>query len=206
MNKISSGKVFLLGLITLVGMGGLGFWLLSLSADLDIKYFFLGNPDISIYLQILIGLAIGAVFAYFAQYITTRPFFKETKDYYDQILDSINVNYFGMFFIAISAGIGEELMFRGFVQHWLGISVTAVLFVMLHGYLNPQKKPLFLYGIYVTFFAVIMGLLAKYLGIVSAMAAHFIFDFILLLYSANEDTKPEPDAVEDDLNKNDNVN
>lgn len=89
-------------------------------------------------------------------------------------------------FIALFAGVGEELFFRGIVQrlfikgtrsHWAGIIITAVLFSALHiqffGFV-----PRVLLG-------VLLGAIYWYSGSLwTAIAAHFIYDafFIVLSY------------------------
>ena len=86
--------------------------------------------------------------------------------------------------IALFAGVGEELFFRGWLQGlltdrfavWLGISIASVVFGLLH----------YLSGTY----AIYAGLTGLYLGViyqVSAnlyivMAIHTLYDFIALVY------------------------
>ena len=89
-------------------------------------------------------------------------------------------------FIAVFAGVGEELFFRGVLQRllikafkspWAGILVTAFLFSALHvqffGFI-----PRFLLGI-------LLGAVYWYSGsLLTAIVAHFIYDafFIILAY------------------------
>ncbi|MBK7566807.1 MAG: CPBP family intramembrane metalloprotease [Bacteroidetes bacterium] len=46
-----------------------------------------------------------------------------------------------MLFLSFCAGVGEELLFRGAIQPWLGIWLTALLFIFYTD-LNPKDKPL----------------------------------------------------------------
>ena len=62
----------------------------------------------------------------------------------------------------------------------LGIWVTSILFVLLHGYLNPFNLPLTYYGIYMVLVIGVLGLMTEHIGIVTAMIAHTLIDVILL--------------------------
>jgi membrane protease YdiL (CAAX protease family) len=94
--------------------------------------------------------------------------------------------------VAIMAGVGEEIFFRGFLQLWLG------------GLLNPWVALLLvsiLFGVvhYVSHaYALFAGLIGLYLGLVLmltgnlfvAIAIHALYDFVALLYLLRE--KPAP--------------
>jgi len=82
--------------------------------------------------------------------------------------------------ISICAGVGEELFFRGALQPWLGIPVTAVVFVAIHGYLDPRDKRLFLYGTLLTLCMMVLGWMAEVQGLVGPMVAHTLIDILLL--------------------------
>jgi uncharacterized protein len=88
-----------------------------------------------------------------------------------------------IFFIALFAGVGEELLFRGVVQRiliklfkspWAGIIVSAILFSALHmqfyGFL-----PRFMLGI-------LLGVIYWYSGSLwPAIIAHFLYDALLIV-------------------------
>jgi uncharacterized protein len=89
--------------------------------------------------------------------------------------------------IALFAGVGEELFFRGWLQSvlinrfevWLGILITSAIFGLLH----------YLSGAY----AIYAGLTGLYLGVIFhlsgnlyiVMAIHALYDFIALVYLLN---------------------
>ncbi len=103
--------------------------------------------------------------------------------------------------IAAAAGVGEELLFRGFLQQWLtvhwgdpvGIVVAAVLFGVLH--------PLTLsYAVVASLFGLILGVLVVATGnLWSAIAAHALYDFLAILYlgrtSGGSPSLPEAGSV-----------
>ena len=62
----------------------------------------------------------------------------------------------------------------------LGVWFTAILFVLLHGYLNPFDLSLTVYGIYMVLVIGVLGLMTEYFGILTAIIAHTLIDIILL--------------------------
>ncbi len=78
-----------------------------------------------------------------------------------------------VFWIAITAAIGEELFFRGFLQPRIGIVASAVAFGLLHmSYGVPLQ----------VFIPLLFGFLLSFLvvytrSLVPAMAAHFCYNF-----------------------------
>jgi len=72
------------------------------------------------------------------------------------------------------------MFFRGVLQPLLGIWTTSILFVLLHGYLNPFNLPLTFYGLYMVVVIGVMGLFTEHLGILTAMTSHTVIDYILL--------------------------
>jgi hypothetical protein len=90
--------------------------------------------------------------------------------------------FLNLIFIALTAGIGEELFFRGVMQRlfikwfrspWAGIIVTAIIFSAIHmqflGFL-----PRFLMGI-------LLGAIYWYSGsLLVAILAHFIYDALVI--------------------------
>jgi membrane protease YdiL (CAAX protease family) len=76
--------------------------------------------------------------------------------------------------------VGEELFFRGAVQWWLGIPFTAVVFVAIHGYLDPRDRRIMAYGTLMTLGMMLLGWMAERYGLVGPMLAHTLIDVILL--------------------------
>ena len=99
--------------------------------------------------------------------------------------------------LSLAAGVSEEIFFRGLLQPRLGIVLSTVLFVLGH---MVYGAPLMLVGIAVL--SLIYGVLARLRGnVVSAIAAHAVFDAIQLLVVIPAtldalDSMPEAVAVE----------
>jgi membrane protease YdiL (CAAX protease family) len=88
-----------------------------------------------------------------------------------------NVNSLGpAMAIALAAGIGEEILFRGALQPRLGIVAAALLFAVLHAQyaISLATLEIFILGM-------ILGLLRRRAGTTAAIIAHSSYDMILLV-------------------------
>ena len=103
-----------------------------------------------------------------------------------------------LIFIALFAGIGEELLFRGVLQRlfikafkspWIGIVIAAFLFSFFH-FQFLGFFPRFLLGI-------LLGALYWYSGsILTAMVAHFVYDgFIVTLLYFKPELSDSPETT-----------
>lgn len=188
---ISKKTILLLALGTLVVFGGLGIVIVPFVRDINVGQFLLGNN--SYLIQILVGVGFGFITAKAGWQIVQLPIMKDTKVFFSGMIKPIGLNVLEIVFISLCAGIGEELFFRGAIQPILGVWFTAILFVLLHGYLNPFNLPLTYYGVYMVLVIGVMGLMTEYFGILSAMISHTLIDIILLWELSNA---PLPDDEE----------
>jgi len=79
--------------------------------------------------------------------------------------------------VSLSAGLVEELFFRGFLQPRLGLGLTTVLFVLAHAAYGAPAM-----FVTVAFLSLAYGWLARRRGSVwPAVAAHALFDAVQLL-------------------------
>ncbi|WP_420631151.1 CPBP family intramembrane glutamic endopeptidase [Candidatus Leptofilum sp.] len=77
--------------------------------------------------------------------------------------------------LAVGAGVGEEILFRGALQPVFGIWFTSLLFAVVHvqyGLLTPATLVLFL-------LAVILGFIRRRHNTGMAILVHFGYDFVL---------------------------
>lgn len=78
--------------------------------------------------------------------------------------------------VALCAGVGEEIFFRGFLQRYLGVWGQAVLFGLAHATGGYLPQILFALGLGVAF-----GYLIKRgWSLWTLILAHFLYDFVLL--------------------------
>jgi membrane protease YdiL (CAAX protease family) len=175
---LSKKTIMLLALGTLVVFGGVGALLIPYVRDVKFLEFMSGTEKY--WLQLTIGILFGIITAKAGWQIIELPKLADTKTFFSKLIKPLKLNIGQIIFISICAGVGEELLFRGAVQPMLGIWITSILFVLLHGYLNPFNLPLTLYGIYMILVIGVMGLMTEYIGILAAMIAHTLIDIILL--------------------------
>ena len=180
---------------TIVLFGGLGMVIIPYVRPAGLSTFLLGNERL--WLQLLIGLVVGFVTAKAAWQIVELPFLADTKRFFADLIGPIKLSIPQIVFISLCAGIGEELFFRGAIQPMLGIWVTSILFVLLHGYLNPFNVSLSIYGLYMVVVIGVLGLITEHIGIIAAMTAHSVIDVVLLKELSDAATSEDGESFEE---------
>lgn len=92
----------------------------------------------------------------------------------DQITNGLQ-NPVGALLIGLTAGIGEELLFRGAVQPRFGIAIAALLWTSLHFQYEFSFILVGLFGV-----GVLLGLQRKYFGTTSAIVTHAVYNMIVV--------------------------
>jgi len=131
-------------------------------------------------LQILWGSGLGILIGTLAWKLIKLPFLSETRIFFEDIIGPWRLTWWEVLLVSLCAGIGEEILFRGAIQPLIGIGWTSLLFVLLHGYINPFNAPLSVYGIFMVIAVAVLGFVAFRWGLVMAMTAHTVIDVILL--------------------------
>jgi len=177
-------KIIVLGLFTIIGFP---------LAAFVINYFFSSESFWDIFISkkgILYELLIGLIYGIFAGLIAWRiiklKILEPIRDKYQDIIGSLRMNIGTIIIVSICAGVGEEILFRGILQSYFGIWITAVGFVAIHGYLNPLDWRISFYGTYMTLAIVVIGYLYQLYGLTSAMLAHTMIDIVLLIKLTRE--------------------
>jgi hypothetical protein len=137
-----------------------------------------------------VGLAVGTAVGFGAWALIALPFQRSVYNQYARLIQSLRLSWADIIFVSLCAGFGEEILFRWAVQPLLGVWVTAVLFVALHGYLSPKNWRLTIYGLYLVGVIAGLGYLCTALGVVSAAVAHTVIDVILLAVLAYTNKQP----------------
>lgn len=176
--KLNIEVMMRLGLFTLVGMSIGAVIIDRFSETVDIASMIMSLKPL--WMQTVIGIAIGLVSGYAAYALIQRPFMAPVRDKYSAMFGEFDLGISEIWFISFCAGVGEELLFRGALQPLLGIPLTSVIFVAIHGYLNPANWRLSIYGIFMTCVIALIGWSAQYFGLITAVFAHMIIDVILL--------------------------
>lgn len=188
---ISKKHLYFIGFLTLFGFGLVG--ALIIEKFIDKPFLFVFEHGIAWHLQLAIGALYGAITAFIAWAIIKSRLLAPVKNHYVELIQSLKMNKFDIIFLSFCAGVGEEIFFRGAIQHYLGIWITSFLFIILHGYINPFNWRLSIYGLVMAFFIVGLSYLYEFAGMLTAMAAHFTIDVFLLYKLTNQHQNKEID-------------
>lgn len=132
------------------------------------------------------GIVVGVCYAILANFILNFKIFKTIPLRVDKLVQSMNLTYLDAVFLSLCAGIGEELLFRVGFQFYFGPIITSILFVAVHGYLNPFNWRQSLYGLVVLPLSFILGYGYAWYGLWFSIAVHSAYDFVLFVSFLNE--------------------
>ena len=173
-----------LGILTLIIFGLGGFLLIEFGQD---KTFIQAmKQGLGPFEQLFVGFSAGFTASAIAVWIISRSFFDAELAFYQSLINQLDLNNGGIIFLSLCAGIGEEIFFRGGLQPFLGVWWTSIIFVALHGYLNPRNWRISIYGMVMVGIIAGFGYLFKYVGILSAIVAHAMLDIFLFSYISRE--------------------
>jgi len=178
MFRINRKTIYILALLTLFGFSLLGWAIFLWFYDKPFEAIFESNY--SWYWQIPLGFGYGFIVAFIALSIIKSNLLESVREFFTDLLQKLQLRIYDIFFISFCAGVGEEILFRGAIQETLGIWLTAILFIALHGYINPRNWSLCLYGLFMIVLSAGLGYLYEYIGLLSAITAHFTIDVVLL--------------------------
>ena len=134
-----------------------------------------------LYWKSLLGIVHGAFFGMIALWISNSKLLEEATEKYKSMVDDMDINIFTAVFLSICAGVGEEFFFRGVLQQFTGVWITAIIFVAIHGYLNPKNWKLSLYGLFLVLYSAMLGLFCESISIWFSVYSHLFFDLVLFL-------------------------
>lgn len=177
-------SLYLLGLVTLLIFPIPALWALWFFED--ISPWTILSLDTILTGKTLLGLEFGILYACIAMLAFQNKWIKREIEKQQNTLRDLRLNLFDKLFLSFCAGFGEELLFRSGMQHWAGVWITSIFFIAIHGYFNPKKKGIFLYGIILLPFILALGFSLEKMGIWFAIAAHFSYDLILFIQSDEE--------------------
>lgn len=136
----------------------------------------------SIPVQLLAGIVAGCIAAALIGFAMSFTLISDVlHDFYIvKVLMEMRLTYFDRTQLSLFAGVGEELLFRGAIQPLLGIWLTSILFIGMHGYFKFKKTGHLLFGMIMFTLSVGLGYIFEIAGLVAAMAAHAVYDAIML--------------------------
>lgn len=127
---------------------------------------------------ILYGLIVGLIMILATSNDEATQSFKQQI----QLVRSLKLTIFDCLLLSLCAGIGEEFLFRIALQEWLHPLIVSVVFVAIHGYLNPRDWSTTKYGLLVLVFIIGLGYAVDFWGIWFCIFAHAAYDFSLFYY------------------------
>ena len=130
---------------------------------------------------IIVGLALGVFYAILALFFMQAKVFEKLPSRIEQVVKDMNLTILDCIFLSICAGVGEELLFRSGVQLYLGPIITSIIFVAIHGYLNPWNWRMSLYGLIVLPFILLISYGFETYGLWFSITAHFSYDLVLFI-------------------------
>lgn len=133
-------------------------------------------------IQIGIGLGAGITFGIAGIGMIRMPSFRKILDEYAIIrqVKQMDLSVNEIVYVSLVAGISEEILFRGAIQPVIGIWLTSILFIGVHGYIRMQSIKHVLYSFFTFLLSCMLGGLFIYVGLISAIIAHFIYDVVVL--------------------------
>jgi len=136
--------------------------------------------------QIFVGGIAGCLAAAVIMFIANRkPVSQVLDDFYlFRVISQTRFTNFDRIQLSLFAGVGEELLFRGAVQPLLGIWITSVIFIGIHGYFKFTSAGHMIFGFMMFGLSVMLGFLFEYVGLVAAMTAHTVYDIVMLWWVA----------------------
>jgi membrane protease YdiL (CAAX protease family) len=136
-----------------------------------------------------IGAAMAAVIAGFVASgignqltIATNEKYAREIDRSLEVITTSSPSYIAAPLIGLSAGIGEELLFRGAIQPRYGIALTAVLFALLHSQYGLTFITLGTFAL-----GCVFGIVAKRYGTTHAIIAHATYNTLAVIIAVLTD-------------------
>lgn len=135
--------------------------------------------------QFAIGLLVGVFYSTVLAFVILHvPRFATALPWIHSLVGNLAASMAVAIVVAVAAGIGEEVLFRGTLQPILGLWGSTILFTLIHGaHLLSQRVSVngLLYLEFVFASSLILGALYSRVGLMAAVWAHASIDAVLLL-------------------------
>jgi membrane protease YdiL (CAAX protease family) len=91
--------------------------------------------------------------------------------------------------LALFSAFGEELLFRGLLQPWIGLWLSTLLFAIVHQLRGPSR---WVWVAWAGLVGLMLGLILEATGsLVGCIAAHVIINWVNLTYLKTHDPEPQ---------------
>jgi membrane protease YdiL (CAAX protease family) len=139
-----------------------------------------------IVVRIGIGAVIGAALASANATLVARlSAFARVRRLAHHAVEGIEPRWHTIVVVALAAGIGEEVFFRGALDPLAGRWLTAAAFVALHGALRIRDRNGLAFAAFLYAASVGLSALKAWNGLEAAIAAHTCYDLVMLLWLVN---------------------
>lgn len=172
-------SLWFLGLATLIIFPLLGYLLLWITGDDFWNMFNIEQDDIW---TIPAFLSAGILFGLAVIWLSELTYFEKSMRDYKHILQRYKITVWHAFFLSFCAGFGEEVFFRGALQPYLGIWLTAFVFVAIHTYFSIKDMKKNVFAVLLTLYIAFLGWAARDFSLWHAIAGHFSYDLVLMMY------------------------
>ncbi|WP_020403502.1 CPBP family intramembrane glutamic endopeptidase [Gracilimonas tropica] len=141
------------------------------------------GSNFSIGQQMGLGTGVGLILAAIIYFVITRTSVKDVLSDFSvfNALSNANFSFFDNTQVSLFAGAGEELLFRGAIQPVLGNTLTSIIFIGIHGYFKFKSPIHIAFGAMMFGLSFTLGLLFEHIGLFAAMAAHAVYDLVMLV-------------------------
>lgn len=178
---IPVGRLTLLAVLTQAGLAGVALAGASVTG-LRVRW---GSERPA--MAVGLGLAVAAALAAINLVLLHRPSgpWRRVRVAVDEVLVPTfsALTSWQMVIVAVAAGVGEELFFRGWLQPVLGLPAASVAFGLAH-VAGPRMLA---FGVWAMGMGVVMGGLALVTGgLLASMTAHACYDVLALHYLSAE--------------------
>ncbi len=190
-SRVSGQSLVINRLLIWLGLAGLWFYARKVEKQKLILHDEIEYPARFYFPAILILLVIITTGSSLISLLTNLVFHQSGSMRLNQLILIMKGNFLLLFFVSATAGITEEIIFRGYIQTriekifkgpWPAIIITSLLFAVLHasyGTLLQVMVPLFIGLVFSWFYW-------KYRSIRILIIVHFIYDLATLLILVNK--------------------
>ncbi len=146
----------------------------------------LGAPASHAY-SLALGLAFGALVVLGTRVLVPR--FAWARDLHQELRPiARGISGTGIIVVAILSALGEELLFRGVLQPWLGLVPQALLFGVMH---QVRGRSRWVWVGWATLVGLALGAIFELTGsLVGPLVAHAVINGLNLMYLKTHDPEP----------------
>ena len=169
-----------IALVSGVAWLAIGSLIIYLSSDKPLLHSF--HSSIPMWQELALGLGGGLIFGLIARLVIQQKSMQKIIDSLPviKIMRKAKLSFADLLSISLVAGITEEWLFRAALQPLLGLWMSAVLFVVIHGYIRFTSLAEVFFGAFMLALSLGLGLLFAHAGLLAAMFAHAMYDVVVM--------------------------